>query len=62
MFPPNAPWLIYNQDRTFERRIAAARVPAPIHKAMGGRAKIYCDLLVSGPGLTFIARVQDEAW
>lgn len=33
----NPPWLIYNQDRSFQTFVQADRLPAHVHEAMTGR-------------------------
>lgn len=59
---PSAPWLIYDEARSFYQMVPEAEVPASVKEAMGDDAKGYFNAVDKGAELNIRERVGAQDW
>lgn len=57
LYPPDGPWLAYNEDRTVHLSFAP---PADLVEKMGNRVKAYFEFDIIG--CVFHQIVEDQPW
>lgn len=63
LFPPDGPWLAYNEDRSLQSSIDDAKVPTAVKNAMGDRPKGFFNTTLDERGrLIWGQPVKDPGW